>query len=83
VARAYTALERLRARIAAEPAWGVLGPQAQASGQAVLDDALRALGTYHTHPVVTLRDDHLHVEGMKLLFYYQNRTHHIPAEAVP
>jgi glycerol-3-phosphate O-acyltransferase len=83
VARAHAALERLRARIAAEPAWGVLSPQAQATTRVVLDDAMRALATYHTHPVVTERDDHLHVEGMKLLFYYQNRTQHIPAEAAP
>jgi glycerol-3-phosphate O-acyltransferase len=83
VARVHAAVERLRARIAAEPALGVLSAQAQAGVEAMIADAMRALVTYHTHPAATLRDDHVCVEGMKLLFYYQNRTAHIPAEAAP
>jgi hypothetical protein len=46
----------------------------------VIADGMRALVTYHTHPVVTTQGEQACVEGMKLLFYYQNRTHHIPAE---
>ena len=78
--RVRAAVDRLRARILAEPAWGVLSPQAEAGVEHVIDDAMRALVTYHTHPVATLQADQVCVEGMKLLFYYQNRTYHIPAE---
>ena len=58
----------------------MLSPQAEAGVEDVIADAMRALVTYHTHPVATLQADQLCVEGMKLLFYYQNRTYHIPAE---
>jgi glycerol-3-phosphate O-acyltransferase len=80
MARVRAAVDRLRARIVAEPAWGVLSPQAEAGVEDVIADAMRALVTYHTHPVATLQADQVCVEGMKLLFYYQNRTYHIPAE---
>lgn len=80
-AQVRDAVERLRARIEAEPAWGVLGPQAaQGAVDDILADALRALVSYHTHPVAVGHGDHIHVESMKLLFYYQNRTAHIPPE---
>lgn len=78
--RLRAAVDRLRARVAAEPAWGVLGPQAEVATGELIADAVRALVTYHTHPVATVHGDEVRVEGMKLLFYYQNRTHHIPAE---
>ena len=74
-------LARLRARIAATPAWGaehpLLAPQA---APAIVEDAVRGLSTYHTRPIVAQRGDALHVEDMKLLYYYQNRTAHIPPE---
>jgi glycerol-3-phosphate O-acyltransferase len=74
-------LARLRARIAATPAWGaehpMLAPQA---APAIIEDAVRALSTYHTRPIVAQRGDALHVEDMKLVYYYQNRTAHIPPD---
>jgi len=46
----------------------------------IFEDAVRGLSTYHTRPIVAVRDGAIVVEDMKLLFYYQNRTAHIPAE---
>ena len=36
-------------------------------------DALRAFGSYHTHPVLERRGDRLFAGDMNLLFYYHNR----------
>ncbi len=81
VSDAVEGLVRLRARIAATPAWGaehpLLAPQA---ATAIVDDAVRGLGTYHTRPVVVREADALRVTDIKLLYYYQNRMAHIPAE---
>jgi glycerol-3-phosphate O-acyltransferase len=82
MSRVRAAVERLRSRILAEPAFGVLGPQAEAGTEEVIADGMRALVTYHTRPAATLHGDEVCAEGMKLLFYYQNRTSHIPAEVV-
>ncbi|HMG56408.1 MAG TPA: hypothetical protein VK601_23070, partial [Kofleriaceae bacterium] len=64
------------------PAWGVEHSllAAQPAG-AVLDDAIRGLSSYHTRPVVSRRDQVLQVDDVKLLYYYQNRTAHVPPEA--
>ena len=82
VADALESLVRLRARLAQTPSWGaehpLLAPQA---ATAIIDDAVRGLGTYHTKPAVVQSGDALRVEDIKLLYYYQNRTAHIPAEA--
>jgi glycerol-3-phosphate O-acyltransferase len=76
------ALVRLRARIAQTPSWGaehpLLAPQAASE---IIDDAVRGLGTYHTKPAVVRKGDTLNIEDVKLLFYYQNRTAHIPPES--
>ncbi|HEU4731803.1 MAG TPA: 1-acyl-sn-glycerol-3-phosphate acyltransferase [Kofleriaceae bacterium] len=75
------ALGRLRARIAATPAWGAEHPLlASQPASAVLDDAVRGLSSYHTRPIVSRRDLTLQVDDVKLLYYYQNRTAHVPAE---
>ncbi|HEY4179758.1 MAG TPA: 1-acyl-sn-glycerol-3-phosphate acyltransferase [Kofleriaceae bacterium] len=82
VATVLDDLTRLRARLVSNPAWGsehpMLAPQA---ASAILEDAVRGLSTYHTRPIVAQRGDALHVEDMKLIYYYQNRTAHIPPEA--
>jgi glycerol-3-phosphate O-acyltransferase len=80
--RVVELLVRLRARIADHPAWGVEHAllAAQPAG-AVLDDAIRGLSTYHTRAIASRRDQTVQVDDMKLLYYYQNRTAHIPAEA--
>jgi glycerol-3-phosphate O-acyltransferase len=70
---------RLRARLADHPEWGAEHPMHQAqAASAVVDDAVRGLGSYHTRPVVTRAGEALHVDDVKLLYYYQNRTAHIP-----
>jgi glycerol-3-phosphate O-acyltransferase len=76
---AIEALTTLRARLADHPEWGAEHPlhQPQAAS-ALVDDAVRGLGSYHTHPVVVRGGDALRVDDMKLLYYYQNRMAHIP-----
>ncbi|ACY15652.1 1-acyl-sn-glycerol-3-phosphate acyltransferase [Haliangium ochraceum] len=81
VERLRAALARLIERIEAEPAHGLVGPRVrEASLDETVADAVHALTSYHTRPVVAAHAGHLHVEDMKLLFYYQNRTHHIAPE---
>jgi glycerol-3-phosphate O-acyltransferase len=81
VADAIEGMVTLRARIAANPAWGAEHPAyADQSAEDKLDDAVKGLGTYHTRPAVTRQGDMLLVEDVKLLYYYQNRTAHIPPE---
>lgn len=75
----------LRARIAANPAFGAEHPMhVQQSATDQLEDAIRGLSSYHTRPIVG-RSAHgsgmLQVKDVKLLLYYQNRTAHIPPEA--
>ncbi|HUS33687.1 MAG TPA: 1-acyl-sn-glycerol-3-phosphate acyltransferase [Kofleriaceae bacterium] len=81
VADATAGVDRLRARLLEHPEWGAEHPNytTQSSDQKV-DDALRGLSTYHTRPIVERTGDALHVRDIKLLFYYFNRTAHIPAE---
>jgi glycerol-3-phosphate O-acyltransferase len=78
-------LVRLRARIADSPRHGAEHPlNAGRSAAELLDDAVKGLSTYHTRPIVERTGDGnglLQVKDVKLLFYYQNRTAHIPAEA--
>ncbi len=85
VARALDELVRLRARIAADPRYGAEHPRyGDQPAAEKLDDAVRALSTYHTRPIVErtgAADGLIRVKDVKLLFYYQNRTAHIPAEA--
>ena len=44
-----------------------------ASGDVVLDEALRAFAGYHTGPVIARRGGDLVLSDTRLLFYYQNR----------
>jgi glycerol-3-phosphate O-acyltransferase len=79
VADAIAAIDRLRARLRDTPAWGSEHPAyTSQSSAAKVDDAVRGLGTYHTRPAVLRQDDALRIEDVKLLYYYQNRTAHIP-----
>ena len=74
-------LVRLRARLADTPAWGAEHPLLIAQGAAaIVDDAVRGLSSYHTRPIVSRREQTLQVDDVKLLYYYQNRTAHVPAE---
>jgi glycerol-3-phosphate O-acyltransferase len=75
-------LVRLRARLTATPAWGAEHPLLAAQpASAILDDAIRGLSSYHTRPIVSRREQALQVDDVKLLYYYQNRTAHVPPEA--
>ncbi|MBL9018758.1 MAG: 1-acyl-sn-glycerol-3-phosphate acyltransferase [Myxococcales bacterium] len=80
-AEAVEGMDRLRARISANPAWGSEHPHYTAQPSAEkLDHAVKSLGTYHTRPAVTRQGDILQVDDVKLLYYYQNRTAHLPPE---
>ncbi|HKE18871.1 MAG TPA: 1-acyl-sn-glycerol-3-phosphate acyltransferase [Kofleriaceae bacterium] len=75
-------VEELRRRIAAAPEWGRVEERvAVMSAPELLDDALRALTTYHTHPVLEPAGERIQIGAMKLCYYYRNRTAHIPDEA--
>jgi len=74
-------LARLRARLAQTPAWGAEHPLIAALTPAeILDDAVRGLSSYHTRPIVVRLDHQLQIDDVKLLYYYQNRTAHVPPE---
>jgi len=75
-------LTRFRARLAAGPAWGAEHPMlADQPAGTIVDDAIRGLSSYHTRPTVSRAGDVLRVDDVKLLYYYQNRTAHVPPEA--
>ena len=67
-------------RIRANPAWGSFHDRDPAE---IVRDAIAGLVTYHTRRVVAQFGDEIRVGDMKLLFYYQNRTSHIPPEPAP
>ena len=84
-AAAIEELVRLRARIAASSAYGAEHPlYAGLPAAELLDDAVKGLATYHTRPIVERAGGGglLQVKDVKLLYYYQNRTAHIPPEKV-
>jgi glycerol-3-phosphate O-acyltransferase len=74
-------VDALRRRIAATPEHGRVEDRASRMTAAeLLDEALRALTTYHTYPVLETSGDSIRVGAMKLCYYYRNRTAHIGAE---
>lgn len=81
IQRLRAGVDRLCERIRKDPSVGSLHPLiARATVTEIVDDALRGMVTYHTHPVASRREDRVHIEDIKLLFYYQNRLHHIPPD---
>jgi glycerol-3-phosphate O-acyltransferase len=79
-AEVVAGVEALARRIATTPAYGHLHSEfAAMTTTSVVDNALAALASYHTRPVATRHVDQIAVGDLKLLYYYQNRTHHIPA----
>lgn len=79
ISDAVEELVHLRARIAAHPEWGAEHPaHIDQSAEDKLDNGVRGLGSYHARPAVARQGDILQVEDVKLLYYYQNRTAHIP-----
>jgi glycerol-3-phosphate O-acyltransferase len=80
---AVRALGDLRRRIVDNPAAGRLHQRVVAAGDAAtLDDAVRALGTYHATPVIERHGDILRVGDLELVYYYQNRLSHLAPEKV-
>ncbi|MCA9680395.1 MAG: 1-acyl-sn-glycerol-3-phosphate acyltransferase [Myxococcales bacterium] len=76
--RATAGVAEVVGRIVSDPAAGRLhGALAGMAPAAIIEDALRALGSYHTRPIVERHGDLLVVGDPKLLFYYQNRTSHV------
>ncbi len=74
-------LTALRALLRARPEHGAEHPLlAQASDQAIIDDAVRGLSSYHTKAVVTQRGNFVVVGDLKLLYYYGNRMAHVGGE---
>lgn len=82
-ASVLSGIDGVRRAVAENPAWGELSDSVRgAAAEDVADDAIRALSTYHTREIVRRRGRDLTCPDLKLLFYYQNRTDHIPAEAL-
>ncbi|HEY5949967.1 MAG TPA: 1-acyl-sn-glycerol-3-phosphate acyltransferase, partial [Kofleriaceae bacterium] len=82
IATATAGVDRFRARLREHPEWGAEHPHfTEQSSAAKLEDAVRGLASYHTRPIVERGGETLHVKDIKLLYYYQNRTAHIPPEA--
>ena len=78
IADVVRGLGALRTLLAAHPGAGRLHQRVEAAGdEAIVDDAVRALGSYHAHPVLTRQGDTLVVGDVKLIFYYQNRLAHL------
>ena len=74
----WAGIERLRAEVAARPELGRVDERVRAmQAREVMADALRALTSYHTKPVVQLAGERVQVGAMKLLYYYRNRTAHV------
>ena len=81
VAAAIDGIVRLRVRIAEHPGFGSEHPLHTAQSAAEkLDTGVNGLSTYHSRPIVAATGSTLQVKDVKLLYYYQNRTAHIPTE---
>jgi glycerol-3-phosphate O-acyltransferase len=74
-------VEELRERIARAPELGRVEERASGMSAAeILEDALRALTTYHSFPVLEASAERIQVGSMKLCYYYRNRSAHIGEE---
>jgi glycerol-3-phosphate O-acyltransferase len=72
-------LGALRAQLARHPEAGRIHQRVAGAGdEATLDDGLRALGSYHSKPVLERRGDVLRIGDVELIYYYQNRMAHLP-----
>jgi len=82
VAVAIEELVRLRARLRQHPEWGSEHPNySNQTADEKLENGIKGLSSYHTNAIVEHSGANLQVKDVKLLFYYQNRTAHIPPEA--
>ena len=75
-------IDRLRARLLENPAYGAEHPlHTSQSSSDKLDTGVHGLSTYHTRPILLRTNEMMTALDLKLLYYYQNRTAHIPGEA--
>jgi glycerol-3-phosphate O-acyltransferase len=66
------------------PEWGSVSDRLHGREPAgIVDDAMRMFASYHTVPAAERTGDKIVVRDMRLVFYYQNRTAHVPAGAIP
>lgn len=64
-----------RAKALAEKAQVRLDPRLRGlDANAIVQDALRAFGSYHTRPALARRGDRAYARDMNLLFFYHNRA---------
>ena len=82
VAHVIDEIGKLRARLHAHPEWGAEHPAYTAqTAEEKLDDAVHGLSTYHTRAAIRRTGESIAVTDVKLLYYYQNRTAHVPVDA--
>ena len=82
VAEVREDLARMRAGLEKRPEHGAVASAWSASRPAeIIDDALRMFRGYHSRPVIERDGEKLRVQDVRLLYYYRNRTAHIPKEA--
>lgn len=80
---AIDGIERFRARLTATPGSGSEHPSYMSqSSTEKLETGIKGLSSYHTRPAVVraANGTMLQVKDVKLLYYYQNRTAHVPPE---
>ncbi len=76
-------IDRLRTAITAHPEWGHLSSWVvDRPADDLVEDAIDVLGKYHTRPVLLESSDRIRPGSSKLIYYYQNRTSHIPGSAL-
>ncbi|MEO8704623.1 MAG: hypothetical protein ABI867_31500, partial [Kofleriaceae bacterium] len=79
VSDALANIDRLRSRIIEHPQYGAENPLYTGQTAAEkLETGIKGLSSYHTRPIVERTGETLSVKDVKLLYYYQNRTAHIP-----
>jgi glycerol-3-phosphate O-acyltransferase len=77
-------VDRVREAIEAHPERGSLdAPLRSMHADAIVEQTLAHLSTYHLKPVLYRRGEHVRIGSTKLLYFYQNRTAAIPVEASP
>jgi glycerol-3-phosphate O-acyltransferase len=65
--------ERVLGALRSLPRAPKLSDELGMSPEGIIDDALRAFGTYHSHPAAIRRGDRVFHEDRNLLYYYGNR----------
>ncbi len=84
VSEVIESIDRLRRRLGEHPEYGTEHPlHTTQSAADKLATGIHGLSTYHTRPAVARTAETVTVQDVKLLYYYYNRTAHIPPLAEP